>query len=314
MERERRLSLVVGAFFLLALMGFAVIVLSLSTRTGVWQEHYVLVARFGDVQGLIASAPVRLAGMRVGQVKRVSFDISNPDRPGLLVSMQINESVRTRIRTDSIASIGAAGLLGDRVVDVSLGTLNGGEPLEPGSEIPSVDPLDIYVTIDKGARALDNVATLAANLNDLVEAFDRDGGGKRLAESVGSVGDLIGDVRTGDGLLHTLIYESYEGNAVGNLEGSLAAMNGILDEVANGNGLMHSLIYDDKTDQEVVVEALEAGARLNSILAKIDRGEGTLGLILNDPTLYEELKILVGGANRSGVIRTMIRLMSDDDD
>jgi phospholipid/cholesterol/gamma-HCH transport system substrate-binding protein len=313
MDRERRLSLVVGAFFLLALMGFAVIVLSLSTRTGVWEEHYELVARFGDVQGLIASAPVRLAGMRVGQVKRVSFDISNPDRPGLLVSMQINESVRERIRSDSIASIGAAGLLGDRVVDVSLGTSNG-EPLEPGSEIPSVDPLDIYVTIDKGARALDNVATLASNLNDLVEAFDRDGGGKRLAESVGAVGDLIGDVRTGDGLLHTLIYESYEGSAVGNLEGSLASMNGILDEVATGNGLMHSLIYDDKTEQEVVVEALEAGARLNSILAKIDRGEGTLGLILNDPTLYEELKILVGGANRSGVIRTMIRLMSDDDD
>jgi len=42
--------------------------------------------------------------------------------------------------------------------------------------------------------------------------------------------------------------------------------------------------------------------------------EGTLGLILNDPTLYEELKLLVGGANRSGVIRTMIRLMSNDDD
>jgi phospholipid/cholesterol/gamma-HCH transport system substrate-binding protein len=118
MERERRLSLVVGIFFLVALLGFAVIVLSLSTRTGVWEQHYELVARFSDVQGLIASAPVRLAGMRVGQVKRVSFDIADPERPGLLVLMQINESVRERIRSDSIASIGAAGLLGDRVVDV----------------------------------------------------------------------------------------------------------------------------------------------------------------------------------------------------
>jgi phospholipid/cholesterol/gamma-HCH transport system substrate-binding protein len=246
-------------------------------------------------------------------VKSVSFDTSDPNRPGLVVLMQINESVRERIRSDSIASIGAAGLLGDRVVDVSLGTSNG-EPLDPGGEIPAVDPLDIYVTIDKGARALDNVATLAANLNDLVEAFDRDSGGKRLAESAGAVGELIDDVRTGEGVLHTLIYEPYEGGAVGNLEGSLAALNGILDEVATGNGLLHSMIYDDQTEQQVMVEALEAGARLNSILAKIDRGEGTLGLILNDPTLYEELKILVGGANRSGVIRTMIRLMSQDDD
>ena len=49
MERERRLSLVVGGFFLLALGSFAVIVLSLSARTGVWSRHYELVAHFGDV-------------------------------------------------------------------------------------------------------------------------------------------------------------------------------------------------------------------------------------------------------------------------
>jgi len=121
-------------------------------------------------------------------------------------------------------------------------------------------------------------------------------------------------VREGEGLLHMLIYEPYAGDAMGNLEGALASMNGILDEVQTGNGLLHSLIYKEETEQGVIVEALEAGARLNSILAKIDRGEGTLGLILNDPTLYEELKILVGGANRSGVIRTMIRMMSNEDD
>jgi len=311
MERERRLSLAVGAFFILALLGFAVIVASLSTRTGVWQQHYELLARFGDVQGLIASAEVRLAGMRVGRVKRVTFDVADPERPGLLVVMQIDESVQERIRTDSTASIGAAGLLGDRVIDISLGTSKG-EVLEAGAEIQSVDPLDINVTIDKGARALDNVATLASNLNDLVEEFDRDSGGKRLAESVGAVGELIAEVREGEGLLHTLIYEPYEGSAVENLEGSLSSMDAILDEVATGSGLLHSLIYEK--EQDVVGEALQAGARLNSILAKIDRGEGSLGLILNDPTLYEELKLLVGGANRSGVVRTMIRMMSNEDD
>ena len=61
-----------------------------------------------------------------------------------------------------------------------------------------------------------------------------------------------------------------------------------------------------------MIEALEAGARLNSILAKIDRGDGTLGLIVNDPTLYEDLKLLVGGANRSAVVRGMIRVLSDE--
>jgi phospholipid/cholesterol/gamma-HCH transport system substrate-binding protein len=194
MERERRLSLVVGSFFLLALGAFAVMILSLSARTGVWARHYELEARFGDVKGLIANAPVRLAGKRVGQVKSVSFDVDALDRPGLLVVMQVDPSARERIRSDSVASIGSAGLLGDRVIEITLGT-RAGEMLRDGDELASVDPLDLNVTIDKGARALDNVANLAANLNTLVEEFDQESGGKRLAASVAALGDIIGEVR-----------------------------------------------------------------------------------------------------------------------
>jgi phospholipid/cholesterol/gamma-HCH transport system substrate-binding protein len=313
MERERRLSLVVGAFFLLALSGFAVMVLSLSTRTGVWTRHYDLVARFGDVKGLIGSAPVRLAGKRVGRVKSVGFDVEDPDHPGLLVVMQIRQDVQERIRTDSVATIGSAGLLGDRVIEISLGTPKG-EVLGDGDLLASVDPLDLNVTIDKGARALDNVANLAANLNSRVEDFDAESGGKKLAESVASLGDVILEVREGEGLLHSLIYDTTEGTGVQSIEGSLATLERILLEIDQGEGILHSLIYDKPTEQDLVLEALQAGARLNSILAKIDQGQGTIGLMLNDPTLYEEIKILVGGANRSAVVRAMIWMMSQDED
>jgi phospholipid/cholesterol/gamma-HCH transport system substrate-binding protein len=96
------------------------------------------------------------------------------------------------------------------------------------------------------------------------------------------------------------------------LNQSLATFESILNEVATGNGLLHSLVYEPLTEQDVVLEALDAGARLNSILAKVDTGEGTIGLLLNDPTLYEDLKRLVGGANRSAVVRTLIRMSEGD--
>jgi len=278
----------------------------------VWARHYDLVARFGDVKGLIGSAPVRLAGMRVGQVKSVGFDTGDPDRPGLLVVMQIDREVQERIRTDSVATIGSAGLLGDRVIEITIGTPEG-EMLRDGDELASVDPLDLNITIDKGARALDNVANLAANLNTLVEDFDRESGGERLAESVASLGDIIVEVQEGEGLLHSLIYDTSEGTGVQSIEGSLATLERILLEVDQGEGVLHSLIYDKPSEQDILLEALEAGARLNSILAKIDRGEGTFGLMLNDPTLYEEIKILVGGANRSAVVRAMIWMMSQEE-
>jgi phospholipid/cholesterol/gamma-HCH transport system substrate-binding protein len=71
-------------------------------------------------------------------------------------------------------------------------------------------------------------------------------------------------------------------------------------------------VYEPLTEQDVVLEVLDAGARLNSILGKIDSGEGTMGLLLNDPTLYEDLKRLVGGAQRSTVVRTLIQMSGDE--
>jgi len=311
-EAERRLSLMVGGFFLLALAGFAVMVLSLSARTGVWTQHYELEARFSDVKGLIGSAPVRLAGKQVGQVKTVEFDTRDPEHPGVRVVMQIDESVRDRIRSDSVATIGSAGLLGDRVIDITLGTPRG-EALADGEDLVSVDPPDLNDTIDKGARALDNVANLAGNLNSLVKDFDQESGGERLAGSVAALADIIAEVQEGDGLLHSVIYDTFEGSGVVSIETSLATLERILTEIDSGQGILHTLIYDKPTEQDIVLQTLEAGARLNSILAKIDRGEGTFGLMLNDPTLYEELKLLVGGANRSGVVRAMIRMMATDE-
>lgn len=47
--------------------------------------------------------------------------------------------------------------------------------------------------------------------------------------------------------------------------------------------------------------------RLNSILTKVDRGEGTLGALVNDATLHEDLRILLGGAKRSKAVRFLLR-------
>ncbi|OFZ51299.1 MAG: hypothetical protein A2428_15795 [Bdellovibrionales bacterium RIFOXYC1_FULL_54_43] len=50
-----------------------------------------------------------------------------------------------------------------------------------------------------------------------------------------------------------------------------------------------------------------AMARLDSILAKLDRGDGTLGALLNDPTLYDDAKSLVGQVNQNRIVRNLIR-------
>ena len=73
MDRDRRLSLTVGGFALVALAALAVTILSLSSQQGVFRPRYQLVAYFDNVQGLVSGAAVRLAGTAVGKVASVDL-------------------------------------------------------------------------------------------------------------------------------------------------------------------------------------------------------------------------------------------------
>jgi phospholipid/cholesterol/gamma-HCH transport system substrate-binding protein len=309
MDRDRRLSLVVGAFALASLLLLGVAILSLSSQEGVFTPRYRLVGYYDNVGGLVPGAAVRLAGTRVGRVETVGFAERPGGTPAVRVVLQVDREVQERIRQDSVAAISTVGLLGDQMVEISMGTETA-RPLVDGEEIRTLSPFDLNVMVTKGSQALESISSLARNLDAVVGDFRVGLGERQVATTFDSVADIVREVRQGDGLLHRLIYEPYAGEAVENLEGSLASLDGILNEVAEGDGVLHSLIYDDPREQHVVREALEAGARLNSILGKIDRGEGTLGLMLNDPTLYEEVKLLVGGANRSTLVRSLVNLVT----
>jgi len=55
------------------------------------------------------------------------------------------------------------------------------------------------------------------------------------------------------------------------------------------------------------IEIKESVAHLNSILRKIDHGEGTVGALINDTALYDDAKSLVSGINRNRIMRNLVR-------
>jgi len=313
MEDSRRLSLIVGAFVVMTLAVIGFVLLSLGSGSGLLRPRYRLVTYFENVQGLVAGAPVRLVGKDVGTVEFVTFAPLEGERPPVRVVLRVDASVQDRIRSDSATSIGTIGLLGDKYVEISMGTISG-SVLQEGDEVASISPVDLNVAVVRGTQAIDNIATLTENVNRVVEEFGESMGGRKMAESFTAMSEMVQEIQQGEGLLHSLIYDSYEGGGVESIEHSLAILEGILDEVAEGSGVLHTLIYEPTVEQDVVMEALEAGARMNSILEKIDSGEGTLGLLLNDPTLYEDLKLLLGGAQRSLVVRSLIRLSTGEEE
>jgi phospholipid/cholesterol/gamma-HCH transport system substrate-binding protein len=291
---------------LTALAALAIGILSLSAESGFFQPQYRLTGNFKNVLGLLPGAPVWLGGKEVGRVDQIRFQQMTSEHP-VRVVLRVNENVQDRIRDDSVASIGTIGLLGDSYVEISFGS-PGAAVLRDGDAIETADPANVGALMSAGRNALASINELTGSLNDVVETFSQKQGAERAVEAIDALSDIMIETREGSGLLHSLVFEPYEGDLGAGLSASLENVDAILTEVRTGDGLLNQLIYAPVGEDSIVSETRAATASLNRILAGLEAGEGPLGLLLKDPTVYEDLKVLLGGAQRSTLLRSMIRM------
>lgn len=156
------------------------------------------------------------------------------------------------------------------------------------------------VIYDKGPKQmLDDLQATSASLKD---------GSSRLK-------DIVADVKKGPGTLHTMIYGTKFTEAMDNLSAFAATLSGLVGDIRTGKGILHELIYAGE-DQNVVGELAQTArnlkatsADLRELMGGMKEGKGTMGALLQDPALYEDMRALLGGANRSAWSRFLIRQM-----
>jgi phospholipid/cholesterol/gamma-HCH transport system substrate-binding protein len=135
---ERQMQLRIGGLVLIGILLFIGFVLSVGKRSALFEERYSLWTSFSSAEGLAVGAPVRLAGVTVGNITRIGFG-PNPRDRRLAVTLTVERRVQERIRQDSVASIGTIGLVGDKVLDLTVGSYD--RPvLQAGAQIAAVDP------------------------------------------------------------------------------------------------------------------------------------------------------------------------------
>src|SRR5436853_5542580 len=110
-----------GAFILVALIMFGVIVFLIGDKQFIFKRTYRISAPFDNVAGLEEGAPVRAGGVRIGTVERIRLPARPDDK--IAVVMQLQNSTREVIKKDSVASIETEGLLGSKYVSVSFGSV-----------------------------------------------------------------------------------------------------------------------------------------------------------------------------------------------
>lgn len=125
-----------------------------------------------------------------------------------------------------------------------------------------------------------------------------------LAQITANTRDLTQQVKTGNGLAHALVYDPELAKGV---TGTLTEVNASLVAIRTGNGLAHSVLYGDDQTQKLVGNINAMSDDLREVVANLRAGRGTLGALLVDPTVYEDVKSLVGNVERNQVLRALVR-------
>ncbi len=306
-EREQWMRLRVGIFVLGLLGLFIVFVLTIGSQSRIFERRYSLHAFFGTIEGLNVGAPVRLAGTSIGSVNDITFSKDLASKK-IRVTMSIDARLQDRIREDSIASIGTIGLVGDKVLELTVGSLD--KPvLPPGAMIASIDPPDYAKLLQKGDQIVGNVVKISDALSQLVGGGAGAGARQDLTESIASFNRIMGEIEQGTGLLHALVYEKRSGNILKELSETTTALqqlSNLMREFQNQKGLAHILFADPRAES-IMADLDQTSKNLKLVSSRLAQGEGTLGALIDDPALYEDLSSLLRGANRSRILRSLIQ-------
>ena len=265
---RRRIETAVGAMILLGAASLLISVIFIGQRRGIFDRRVRLRTQFTTVEGLKPGANVHLAGIQVGSVETVFL---SPDGD-VQVWMEVRAGVAHRIREDSRARIKTAGLVGDRYVDITVGSADS-PPVAEGDMIVGVDPVDVNQALAEAGPVLRDLAVAIENVRVVTTRMLDDE--SNVSRTLDNLRVITGNLREGRGSVGRLLAEDDV------YEELRATLESARITIANAEALTQTA---RKEGPAVLVEAREAVANFNRAALRVeevaDRGLANLEEIM----------------------------------
>lgn len=247
-----------------------------------FRGSYVLETRFADASGLGAGNPVRVNGVNVGTVESVTLD---PEARRALVRFRVDNSVT--IPEGTTASVSGVSALGGVRLTLSLGPPDNPR-IPPGGFVPSPPEEDIL------AQLSDRVPVLAARTDSLLRSANQTlEEAQTLFESPNSdVQTTLASIRNTADALSSILQSEQEqlSQVIANTEALTTELRAFMSNNSDSLGLAVTNMNRVLNQAERNLVVLErTSTNLDQLLRKINTGEGTLGRLVNDPSLYVRL-------------------------
>ena len=287
LSKEFKIGLVVTISFALLYWG-----INFLKGNDVFSNERIFMAVYDDVAGLEKTNPVTINGLGVGQVRNMWFT----DDGQAMVVIELILKNKIDIPANSTAKIISSDLLGSKAVEIRLG--NSPELAQSGDTLISEVEVSIKDEVNrqlqplkvKAENLMSSIDTVLTMLQSLFSSDNTD----NFSKSVKSIANSFENLESTTGTLDTIIsdqktrmeeiFENIE-SITSNLRNNEDKLNNI---IANFSAVSDSLakVRFAQTMEKVDQTMLE----LSEISGKINRGEGSLGMLVNNDSLYIELE------------------------
>ncbi len=349
----------VGIFVLVSLVIFGIVVFLIGDEAQMFNEHRELRAAFKDVKGLTRGSPVRMGGVDIGVVDELGYG-ANPEDDTIYVQMSVVKTEAARIKKDSVAEVADKGLLGDKMIVISVGSQSAA-PIGKGEMVPTKETRDIEQILSDLKTTLAGAERVMSNLEKTTDALAEESLHTDIKKTVNQLSIITESINQGEGYVGRLLNDKAEADRISatieSLRGSAAELSALLsssrqvvDRVRTGPGFAHGVIYDEdgtkalsqiggaaeevgvslrgiregksfanevlygEDSGEMVANLNKASADLQAIVQDMRQGKGTLGAFLTDPSVYEDMKVLLGNVGRNRSLRALVRYSIKQDE
>jgi ABC-type transporter Mla subunit MlaD len=283
-NNELKIGLTIVLAVVIGFIGFRVM-----KDVPIFRQGTVIYTKYDRVDGLSVGTPVTLRGIKIGSIQSLIL------LPSDSVNVALNINLTDGLPVGSIAYVRSVDLLGSRGIEIVRGKST--ILIEHEDEIVGVyENGFIGELATKGNQITENITETSDRVNILLtelQSIVQEGGKDNIAQTLGNMNSATGQIdallrETNDDLKQSI--ESLR-KSMENLEGLTA------DEEGNIESMIANL---EATSGELDVIAKNLNSitgDLSQIMRKINEGEGSLGLMVNDPNLYRNLDSLTVNMN-----------------
>ena len=286
----------IGTIFVLSIITFIGGLLYLQ-EISIRKSNYTFNVLFDNIQGLNVGDQVDMLGKKIGKVSH-----SRIIGQKIAVELSIDNSFSFSIPVDSKIEVKSEGLIGSKFISISPG-LNTKEFILPGETVEGLREFD-FAEITPGIVPLtQDLSAFARRLKATLGEEEKD----NIRLTIHNIESLTAELDTFVYNYRNIISDNDKKNFqdfIKNLSGTVKDLKyGVNKEINKLDGMLDNLkkVTDKSEELSTTITELKKSSesftisteKFNKILNKIDNGEGTMGKLVSDSALYENMNNLV---------------------